>query len=1510
LPVGNSANTSQFITDRLLEKWFKIPVSPGAKVKVTLNSPAGSALSLHSDPTLLYNQSLNPNSAVALNAEAADFAFLPSGYLPSGYLPSGYLPSGYLPSGYLPSGYLAEGSLPSGYLPSGYLPSGYLPSGYLPSGYLPSGYLPSGYLPSGYLPDPYANASRRSLLGISMDPKATVQTLERNTFDLSGDVYVRVVGPFDPANAFSVRVDVNGGVCAGIGPIFGSLPTPSTANPLTVIVTDSTRLAPTQQGDNSVAAAMQSLSVLAGLPDVNGVVVDLATASYPRVAAARAQADANKACPAAQNALAAEIKNVIDSFRSANLKYVVLAGGTDAIPFHQVSDVAGLANEKDYVPPVDPLSAAEGSLRSGMVSGQDFYGSSTSLSIGGRTVTVPGLAVGRLVDTAKDITDTVAQYQATGGVVAPQTSLITGYDFVGDTARKIVSELTPGGGITTDTLIQDPGEAPSAPSAWTGDQLRTKLLSGDHDLVLLSGHFSAGNLLAADYKTTMGADEIQNSTADFRDAVVVALGCHSGYSISSADVLNGQSPDPDWAKAFLRQKSAAFIAATGYAYGDTELTEYGERLVIELQRQMRTGIGPVSIGEALVNAKRAYLASVPQLTGIDEKTLVAMTLYGLPMMKIDMPANNRITSGTRSIIGGTADVTTGPGADAGLSVADLALGSQLVSNTKTLKNISTNADITTTYYSGKDGVLARPFEPLLPKEINDVTVSGKVLRGVAMTGGSYLDQTVIPLTSSVATETSSIHQSFNSDVFYPNQTWSANYFDAINGGSTRLITTPAQYRSTSTGSIDGMLRTYSNMNLRFYYLPSSWAFGSAAIRGAGLSPSPQIYGASGEKTGANVTFRVNARTDGSAGTQSVWVLYTATSGPLYGNWFKLDLARSANDSNTWTNSIGIGTGTPAADVRFMVQAVNGAGVPTLETNLGSYYTPIDTAAPIPPPAVATQLTLTNVPASVGYLQSGTYRAVLSIPGASGGLAGKTVIFDIAGQQVAATTNGAGEATVIAAPAIPVGLYTVSARFRGDPAFLSSTAPTRSFVVVKDTTTLALTPTSSTVSIGSAAGIKAALRDSSAGPLGGKSVVFVVRTALGVTAQTVSVIADLYGNATLGALTVAPGTYDVQAYFASGPLSVSDENYVGSASSVVELVVPVPVAPTITASAKNADNSAYIADTWTKQDVTVRYVCSVVNCPPSQTVTTEGTTAIGPVTITAPNSPSASVTFGNVKIDRTPPTITVTTPAVNATFTVGQVVTPVFSCADTLSGSASCLVATPIETTTPGAKTFTVNAIDGAGNTFTRSVAYTVSTVTGSLAPVVNADFGVAGLQSLGFQSNAVVLSGSFADADGAAPYTASVRWTAAGSFSPLILNNNANFLSANVYPSAGLRVVTVRVCDKFGNCGTDDVAITSGVAQKVTPRVDCIVDRGTATNPRYQARFGYTNAASVPLYVPSILLIENSFSAFPFLRGQPQIFLPGTQSNVFAATFQSGSIRWKLNNVTATASSSSPRCPS
>ena len=67
--------------------------------------------------------------------------------------------------------------------------------------------------------------------------------------------------------------------------------------------------------------------------------------------------------------------------------------------------------------------------------------------------------------------------------------------------------------------------------------------------------------------------------------------------------------------------------------------------------------------QALVNAKQQYLAEMAQLTGIDQKTIVEMTLYGFPMMKVDMPGARLNAQSDASIVGTTDPVATGPGSN-------------------------------------------------------------------------------------------------------------------------------------------------------------------------------------------------------------------------------------------------------------------------------------------------------------------------------------------------------------------------------------------------------------------------------------------------------------------------------------------------------------------------------------------------------------------------------------------------------------------------------------------------------------------------------------------------------------------------------------------------------------------------------------------------------------------------------------------------------------------------------
>jgi hypothetical protein len=1151
-----------------------------------------------------------------------------------------------------------------------------------------------------------------------MDPYATVQTIERNTYDLQENLYVRIVGPYNIDTPFTLDVTVSGGVCGTVQSVPDNLPLPTfpAGSYQTLILTDSNRLSGTDTEKNT---ALTDLNNFAARSDVNGKVVDLSNSTYARVAFANAQADGHLTCAFARNTVADEIKKVADAFHVSNpsLQYIVLAGAANVIPFFQVQDVAGLADEKDYVVPVAPSTASEAGLKTNLVQGQDAYGSQLDVTQAGHTLAFPGLAVGRLVDTASDISTAINTYIQNNGVIVPHHTLVTGYDFVGDAAQAIKFEMDQGTNSTADTLIQNPGLPPTDPSAWTATQLRTKLVNGNFDIAMLSGHFSAGSLLAADYTTQLTAADIFGSTANFNNDLILALGCHGGYTIPSPDLLANASPTPDWAKAFLRKGAAGYISATGYAYGDTELTSYGERLFVLMAQQLRTGSGPVAIGKAVMEAKRQYLAETPQLTGIDLKTITEMTLYGLPMMKVDMPGARIQTQTDASIVGATDPVNGGPGASVGLKSAAVTLNPIHTDlHTKTLENLSDNSSVTTTYLSGEDGVVANPFEPIYPKEIHNVSANGQVLRGVALRGGSYADNdSVIPLTSSPTTETSTAHLSYSTDVFYPTQTWMANYFDTLAGGSTNLMVIPAQFRSRAPGAIDGTLRTFTNLSFQLYYLPGNWASaGSPETKAAAVSASPSIQGASATENSSNnsVTFHVNATADGSAGVQAVWVLYTGVNGSSYhGTWAPLDLVRDANDPTLWQGTLNLQAGESAQNVLFMVQAVGGAGLTTLATNLGAYYSVKPQTATPPPPPAGTIVTLQG-PASGTYLKDSSF--TISLQKASGGsLGGQLVTLNIGGQQVSGITNASGNVTLTIRPVIRPGDYTAQASFRGNASYLASNA-VQAFALNKDRTTLTVTPASATIPVDQATPFVGTVRDSSGNVLSGKSVFFVVHNSTNFYAA--SVIADYRGNAALGHVSLPPGTYTVDAYFNGtiplnngSSLTLSDDFYESSSRTGLSLtLVGDTTPPTITATAVKADNTPYTAGTWTNQTVTVHFTCSdsgtgIASCPADQTFATDGTfTATGTATDNANNSASAS--FGPIQIDKTAPTLAPTV-SPNPVYLNGTA-TATAGATDNGSGIATQSCGT-IVTNTVGTKTVTCTATDNAGNTTTVSTTYRV-----------------------------------------------------------------------------------------------------------------------------------------------------------------------------------------------------------
>jgi hypothetical protein len=165
-------------------------------------------------------------------------------------------------------------------------------------------------------------------------------------------------------------------------------------------------------------------------------------------------------------------------------------------------------------------------------------------------------------------------------------------------------------------------------------------------------------------------------------------------------------------------------------------------------------------------------------------------------------------------------------------------------------------------------------------------------------------------------------------------------------------------------------------------------------------------------------------------------------------------------------------------------------------------------------------------------------------------------------------------------------------------------------------------------------------------------------------------------------------------------------------------------PTITGAAAPAANSAG----WNNTSVTVTWTCVSGTAPIASTsspsvVTTEGANQVvtGTCTDVAGNSASASVT---VNLDKTPPTITASaSPAPNAAGWNTSAVTVTFTCADSLSGVATCPA--PQVVSTPGANQVVQGtAVDAAGNSasaqVTLNISETLPMILASVSPAANA----------------------------------------------------------------------------------------------------------------------------------------------------------------------------------------------
>jgi probable HAF family extracellular repeat protein len=171
---------------------------------------------------------------------------------------------------------------------------------------------------------------------------------------------------------------------------------------------------------------------------------------------------------------------------------------------------------------------------------------------------------------------------------------------------------------------------------------------------------------------------------------------------------------------------------------------------------------------------------------------------------------------------------------------------------------------------------------------------------------------------------------------------------------------------------------------------------------------------------------------------------------------------------------------------------------------------------------------------------------------------------------------------------------------------------------------------------------------------------------------------------------------------------TDVRYPGVAQ--VFLLTPINEAPVVTpvVTGTPGQNGWYVSSVTLSWNVVGGPPPTTTGCATVTVPNTKGTT----YTCAAVNSLGSASDSVTIKEDTTAPTARVVTPSSGANYALGQSVTAAYTCADTISGVASCVGTVAdgalVPTSTAGQQQFVVTATDNAGNVTTKTITYTVN----------------------------------------------------------------------------------------------------------------------------------------------------------------------------------------------------------
>jgi hypothetical protein len=410
----------------------------------------------------------------------------------------------------------------------------------------------------------------------------------------------------------------------------GAFPASVPADTETLILVNQQRMG----GRETVLAATQTRSRLDALAQATkGVVVPVESDALRETGSKYSAWDQDPCNVAKANAVADAVLGVVEHVRSMGgglpkLKNLVVVGSDDDIPMFREADYASISNESDYADESmvgGKENATSAAQRQGYLLSDDRYADVNPNT----RLTVPDVALGRLVESTADIRAQVDSYLNTpGGYLDPKDAFVSGYDFLADGARGELDALTPAvpAGAATGRIDD----------TWDAALAMGRINRAGAGFTAVNAHYNHFQALPGAAFGGNGAADLMHArdAAPAAKSLAFTVGCHGGLNLSVA--LSSPSADDtlrlgDWVQKHAA-RAALYAGNTGFGYGDTDTVGWSERLMRDYAVNLASK--KMSVGQAMMYAKQANAASLGVTDDYWNKASMEAVFYGLPMWKV------------------------------------------------------------------------------------------------------------------------------------------------------------------------------------------------------------------------------------------------------------------------------------------------------------------------------------------------------------------------------------------------------------------------------------------------------------------------------------------------------------------------------------------------------------------------------------------------------------------------------------------------------------------------------------------------------------------------------------------------------------------------------------------------------------------------------------------------------------------------------------------------------------